>query len=144
MEFILVIAVLGALCFILNISMDIIISVVCIVISVLIVLTMLFFIYFNARLIFTKKYEAKFTRIEKGKSFRHACYSSDGVEYPCIFPEEGVFTNKLYRTDKIYKVRLNRRMKKVYDRFAFTTCIVGLASSVPMTVFIAYMIFFAL
>lgn len=62
---------------------------------------------------------------EKSK-FKVAFYEVDGEEIPCLFPEEGVFRNKLYREDRTYRVLVNRRLGKVFDRYAIITCVMGL------------------
>lgn len=132
MEFILVIAVIAVLCVIFQVSTDLIIMGVTAVIGFIIVAMTLLFIYFFIRLLFSKKVEAEFSRIdqpEKNK-FRTAFYIVDGVEYPCVFPAEGIFLNILYRKDRKYHVRLNTRMKRVYDRFAFATCTIGFSVSI--------------
>ena len=88
----------------------------------------LFFIFFVIRLLFSKKRKAKFLRIERNTIFkwRAAFYEIGGEEYPCVFPDDGIMDDKIYKTDKEYTVFLNRRMGKVYDRIAVTTCVIGL------------------
>ena len=75
--------------------------------------------------------EARFVGIdlptEKSK-FPVAFYEVEGTEIPCLFPEEGVFRDRLYREDKTYHVLVNRKLGRVFDRFAVTTCILGLTS----------------
>lgn len=69
-----------------------------------------FFTVSLVRLLLSEKAEAKFSRIDKrpnGK-FRVAYYMVNGQEYPNIFPEEGVFRSKLYKTGRIYTVRIDR------------------------------------
>ncbi|MBR6243164.1 MAG: hypothetical protein IKQ90_06695 [Ruminococcus sp.] len=125
MEFILVLAVIAVLCIIFHVSMDIIITVTVSAVCLVIGLMTLLFWYFFTRMLFSKRYSAKFTRIDKSGRFGCAFYMIDGQEYRCVFPEEGVMSSRLYRTDRDYKVRLNKRMKKVFDRFAVMTCSVG-------------------
>ena len=73
--------------------------------------------------------EARFLRIDlpsdKAK-YKVAYYLVEGEEIPCLFPEEGVFRNKLYRTDRTYHVLLNKKLGRLFDRFAMATCILGL------------------
>lgn len=81
-------------------------------------------------LLLTSKWKkAKFLRVdlpsEKAR-YKVAYYLVDGKEISCLFPEEGVFRNKLYRTDKTYHVLLNKKLGRVFDRFAVATCILGL------------------
>lgn len=94
----------------------------------------LLFIYFFTRLLFSEKLKADFSRIDKSEKtkFRTAYYIVDSVEYPCVFPAESIMTNNLYKKDKKYTVWLNRRMKCVYDRFAFTTCVMGFLVSTEL------------
>ena len=61
---------------------------------------------------------------EKSK-FKVAFYQVDGEEIPCIFPEEGVFRDKFYQADKSCRVLFNKRLGRVFDRFAIATCFVG-------------------
>jgi len=132
MEFILVIAVTAVLCIIFQVSTDLIIMGIIAVVGLVLLAMILLFIYFFVRLLFSRKHEAYFSRIDRPEKnkFRTAYYIVDGVEYPCVFPAEGVFLNALYRKDRKYHVRLNSRMKRVYDRFAFATCIIGFSVSV--------------
>lgn len=73
--------------------------------------------------------EARFLRVDlpsdKAK-YKVAYYLVEGEEIPCLFPEEGVFRNILYRTDKTYHVLLNKKLGRLFDRFAMATCILGL------------------
>lgn len=132
MEFILVVAVIAVLCIIFRISTDIIIMGVSIFIGLILVSMVLLFVYFFIRLLFSKKHEAYFSRIDRPEKskFRTAYYIVDGVEYPCVFPAEGIFLNTLYKKDKKYHVRLNSRMKRVFDRFATATCTIGFLLSI--------------
>lgn len=127
MEFILIIAVIAVLCVIFQVSIDIIIMGVAILTGVVILSMTLLFVYFFIRLLFSRKVRADFSRIDKPEKtkFRTAYYIIDDVEYPCVFPAESIMTNTLYKKDKKYNVWINRRMKCVYDRFAFTTCVTG-------------------
>ena len=80
-------------------------------------------------LLMSKWKEARFLRVDlpsEEAKYKVAYYLVDGEEIPCLFPEEGVLRQKLYRTDKTYHVLLNKKLGKVFDRFAVTTCILGL------------------
>lgn len=136
MEFILVIAVIAVLCIIFRVSTDIIIMCSLLFVWLVFAVMSLIFIYFTIRLIFSEKTNAEFAEFEKYEKsrFSRACYTVDGEIYPCIFPEEGILRDKLYRKDKIYRIRLDRRKKRVYDRFATMTCIVGTIASTAVTV----------
>lgn len=132
MEFILVIAIVAVLCIIFQISTDLIIMGIMAVTGLTILAMTLIFVYFFVRLLFSEKHEAYFSRIDRPEKnkFRTAYYVVDGVEYPCVFPAEGIFLNTLYKKDRKYHVRLNLRMKRVYDRFAFATCVIGFSVSI--------------
>lgn len=109
MEFIAAILVIVVLCIILGVST-----------GLMIVFVAAFFTVSLVRLLLSEKAEAKFSRIDKrpnGK-FKVAYYMVDGQEYPNIFPEEGVFRSKLYKTGRIYTVRIDRSRRFVFDRFA--------------------------
>ena len=87
------------------------------------------------RLLLSEKAEAKFSKIDKrpnGK-FRVAYYMVNGQEYPNIFPEEGVFRSKLYKTGRIYTVRIDRSRRFVFDRFACATTAAGFVSGIILT-----------
>ena len=53
-------------------------------------------------------------------------------EYPCIFPEEGVFRKKLYNPEKECTVFLVKRFRRVFDRYAVITTIIGLVFGLGM------------
>ncbi|MDE6774991.1 MAG: hypothetical protein K2J37_01600 [Ruminococcus sp.] len=131
MEFLVVLAVIVVIAKILGVSNFVIILFGLGLIELVIIAMALFFVWCTLNLLFTKKCCANFTRFDtpkKGK-FKVAYYMIDGVEYPCIFPRESGLSKNIYDTDKIYKVRLSRIMKKVYDIWAVITCIVGLIFS---------------
>ncbi|MBR4733859.1 MAG: hypothetical protein IK081_13945 [Lachnospiraceae bacterium] len=93
-------------------------------------LMVLIFLVCNVLLLTSKWKEAKFVGMdyptEKSK-FLVAFYLVDGEEIPCLFPEEGIFRDRLYREDKTYHVLLNRKLGRVFDRFSVATCILGLS-----------------
>lgn len=96
------------------------------ILSGLLVIT---FLICSALLLMSNWKAANFLRVdlpsEKAK-YKVAYYLVEGKEIPCLFPEEGIFREKLYRTDKTYHVLLNKKLGKVFDRFAVATCILGL------------------
>lgn len=141
MEFILVIVIIAVLCIILRISTEFIIIGILAFIGLVIVTIMLMFIYFFICLLFSKKHEAYFSRIDRQNKnkFRTAYYIVDGTEYPCVFPAENIFTNTLYKKEHKYHVLLNLHMKRVFDRFAIATCIIGFLTSLVAIIFIIYM-----
>lgn len=81
-------------------------------------------------LLLTSKWkEAKFIGIDiprEGARFKVAFYLVDGEEVPCLFPEEGVFLDKLYREDKTYRVLYHKRLGRVFDRYSVATCVIGM------------------
>ena len=87
----------------------------------------LFFVYFFIRMLCGRSRRAEFSRIAKSpyNRFNVAYYNIDGKEYPNIFPSEGIRESKLYKSNRTYKVVLDRRGKYVFDRFSITTCIAG-------------------
>ena len=97
------------------------------VLGLIFLLVTLLFVYFFIRMLFAKRKQAEFSRIDKSprSPFKVAYYTVDGVEYPCVFPEEGFLESKLYKTGKKYRVLLDRRKKFVYDRFAIATSTIG-------------------
>lgn len=144
MEFILVIAVIAVLCIIFRISTEFIIIGILAVIGLIIVSMTLMFIYSLVCLLFSKKHDGYFSRIDKQdkNKFKTAYYIVDGKEYPCIFPAESMFTDTLYKKDHKYNVWLNTHKKKVFDRFAFATCITGFLTSLVIVISVIYMIVF--
>ena len=136
MEFILVIAVIGVLCIVFQVSTDIIIMSTFILIFIAFAITALLFVYFFICLLFSEKREAEFSRTVKSDKdkFSKAYYIIDGVEYPCIFPAEKFFGIEFYKKDKKYNVHLNKRFKFLYDRFAYATCIIGFLTSIFLVV----------
>ena len=92
-------------------------------------LMVLIFLVCNVLLLTSKWKEAKFVGMDyptEKSRFLVAFYLVDGEEIPCLFPEEGVFRDRLYREDKTYHVLLNRKLGRVFDRFSVATCILGL------------------
>ncbi|MDE5582570.1 MAG: hypothetical protein K2J08_02540 [Ruminococcus sp.] len=132
MEAVLWAVMIAVFCIIFRI--DIILCAITLVCLVFVVMSVIF-IYFTLRMIFSENIKAKFYGFEKYEDsrFSRACYKADGEIYPCIFPEEGILRDRLYRKDKIYKIRLDRKKKYVYDRFATATCIIGTIASTAIT-----------
>lgn len=92
-------------------------------------LLVIIFLICSVLLLMSKRKEARFLRVDlpsEEAKYKVAYYLVEGEEIPCLFPEEGVFRKKLYRTDKTYHVLLNKKLGRVFDRFAVATCILGL------------------
>lgn len=143
MEFFAVLAVIVALCIVFGVSADIMIAAALGLIA-LIIFTMTFlFIFFVWRLLRSRRTEAAFTKTEKpeGSRFRCAFYSCGGKEYPCVFPSEPRF---MYKEGKTCRVFLHKSSGTVFDRYAATTCILGLIISLAFSagaVFLAVFFF---
>ena len=128
MEFVIVIVLILVCSMILGININYIISGAITLGYILIVFMTISFIYCMVRLVLSKRKEASFLRFDKSKKgrFQVAYYLVDGEEYPCIFPKEFVMENKLYSSDKVYNVMLDKKANRVYDRYAIATCFLGL------------------
>ena len=77
------------------------------------------FLYSLLLLLRAKRVDAVFTRVgprDEEDLHKVAYYNIDGTEYPCLFPEEGIFRKKLYRTDRTYRVRFHKQRGCVFDR----------------------------
>lgn len=131
MEILLAIIIIIVICKILGVSNFVLILCGLGIIELVIIAMFLFFVYHTLHLFFTKKYNANFVKIDKPKKgkFKVAYYEIANEEYPCVFPMEASFSSS-YREDKIYSVRYSKLLKKVYDKWAVITCIVGLIFSV--------------
>ena len=127
MEIIIVLAIIVVLCLILDVSLNYIIGGALVLMCILFGLMAICFAWCCISFIWSKKKEARFVKFDKGKSNKYqvAYYKIDDEEYPCAFPREIVLQDKLYNADKTYHVLFNPRNQKVYDRFAITTCILG-------------------
>ncbi len=131
MEILLAIIIIIVICKILGVSNFVLILCGLGIIELIIIAMFLFFIYHTLHLFFTKKHNANFVKIDKPKKgkFKVAYYEIENEEYPCVFPMEASFSSS-YREDKTYSVRYSKLLKKVYDKWAVITCIVGLIFSV--------------
>ena len=131
MELVIALIVIIVFCKILGVSNEMLVLGGLALIELTIVLMMFMFAYFCVRMLFTKRKEAKFTRVDKAPkgNFKVAYYEVDGTEYPCIFPSEMILNDKMYRTDRTYKVLYSKKSKKVYDIWTILTCIIGFVFS---------------
>lgn len=91
--------------------------------------TAVFFAVCWVMLLRSEKKSARFVRFESGQRFESAVYLIDGSEYGNVFPAEFVMRGKLYRSDREVTVRLARRSRRVFDRNALITSLVGLPVS---------------
>ena len=111
------------------------------ILSGLLVIT---FMICSVLLLMSKWKKARFLRVDlpsEEAKYKVAFYLVEGEEVPCLFPEEGVLRQKLYRTDKTYHVLLNKKLGKVFDRFAVATCILGLMCGVGFGTVLLQMFF---
>lgn len=136
MELLVIIIIVIAICFVLNVSPYYMMLGGGILLFVLATAFAIGFVLAMIVLLFSKRREGRFLRIGpvKDSKFQVAFYLVEGQEYPCIFPREGLLEKKLYRRDKIYHVMWNGKLGKVFDRFAVTTCVLGLVFSVLLSV----------
>ncbi len=128
MEFLVVCIIILVCCMILGVNLDYILYAVFGMVLLLSLFFTLFFVFCNVCLLFSKRKEARFVRFDKLRDSKYqiAYYLAEGNEYPCVFPKEGIFSNKLYQQDRVYYVFFSKKLKKVFDRFATITCILGL------------------
>ena len=103
----------------------------------------LFFILYILKLLFSKRKKGTFLRIERNGVFKwHAAiYLVDGEEVPCIFPDDGVMDDKIYKADKTYTLFYNKRSGKVFDRISITTCIIGIIFTLAIDAALIFMYF---
>ncbi len=142
MELVIIIIIVLAICFILNVSPYYMMLGGGILLFVLTTLFAIGFVFATIVLLSSKRKEARFLRIGsvKESKFQVAFYLVEGEEYPCLFPKEGILEDKLYQKEKVYHVMWNRKLGKVFDRFAMTTCVLGLVFSVVLSVVLGIMI----
>lgn len=131
MELVIALIVIIVFCKILGVSNEMLVLGGLVLIELAIVLMMFMFAFFCVRMLFTKRLEAKFTRVDKSPkgNFKVAYYEVEGTEYPCIFPSEMILNDKMYRTDRTYHVLFSRRSRKVYDIWTILTCVIGFVFS---------------
>ena len=136
MELIVILIIVIVLCFVLNISMNVIVLGLIALIGIISGLFALAFWGCIICLLGSKKKEATFLRIDKGPSgkFKVAYYLVEGREYSCIFPKEAVLEDKLYRADRTYRVMLHDKLGRVFDRFAILTCVLGTIAGTILSV----------
>ena len=111
---------------------------------ILSIVMVILFAVVGVLLLLSKWKEARFLRLDypvKDAKYKVAYYDVEGEEIPCLFPEEGVFRKAFYRTDKIYHVLYNRKLGRVFDRFAVATCILGLVGGAVLGLIIVALYF---
>ncbi|MCQ2490311.1 MAG: hypothetical protein MJ079_01805 [Ruminococcus sp.] len=131
MELVIALIVIIVLCKILGVSNEMLVLGGLILIELTVVLMMLMFSYFCVRMLFAKRREARFTRVDKAPkgNYKVAYYEVDGCEYPCIFPSELILNNKMYRKDCTCHVLMSRSGRRVFDKWTVLTCLIGFVFS---------------
>lgn len=142
MEAVAVIAVVSVVLLIIGFKPFTIISLALLLLTICFALMALFFVFFFARMLFTRVKKAEFLRIGRSprNRFNVAYYSIDGKEYPNIFPSEGIRENKLYKEGKKYTVLLSRNNKFVFDRFSIATCTIGFLFCTGVSLLLTFII----
>ncbi len=132
MELLILLIIIIMLCFILNVSVHYIILGIVILVGISSGLFAIAFVISGILLLFSKRKEAHFLRMGnlKGSKFQVAYYLVEGIEYPCIFPKEGILEDKLYPKGKTCHVMLNKKLGRVFDKFAVATTLLGFVFSV--------------
>ncbi|MBQ9143142.1 MAG: hypothetical protein IJX63_15345 [Lachnospiraceae bacterium] len=136
MEIIILIMIVLVYCLVLDVDLNYIFLGGIALIGIFSVLLTFGFLFCNVCLLFSKRKEAKFTRIDyaKNSKLQVAYYLVEGKEYPCMFPKEGIMEERLYNKNKTYHVRLNVKLGKVFDRFAVATCVLGFVFGLSLCV----------
>lgn len=130
MEVIAVVGVIIVIAIILGVKPIVLVAAAGIAVGLILITMIILFLFFFIKLIFSRKAEAEFSRIDikPNGRFKVAFYIVEGKEYPNVFPEEGFLEDKLYRKDRKYRVFLNKK-GYVFDRFAVATCTIGFSIS---------------
>ena len=128
MEIFIIFLIVIVYCLVLDVNLSYILTGGVALIGIFAVLLAIGFLICNICLLFSKRKEAKFLRMDfvKGSKYQVAYYLVEGKEYPCLFPKEGIMEEKLYNKEAMYHVLLNEKLGRVFDRFAVATCVLGL------------------
>lgn len=142
MELILIVVVVIMLCLSLGINAELILVGMTALLALFLVAMFLLFAYSIFRMLTAEKTVANFLRIDKNPNgkFDVAYYKIENEEYSCAFPSEIVMKKKLYSGDKQYKVRINKKTKRIYDKNASITCITGFVFSSLMMGLVVFLI----
>lgn len=140
MELLILLSIVIIFCLILDVSLEVIVLGVIALMGIISGLFALAFLGCTICLLTCRKKTAVFLRIDsvKDSKFQVAYYLVDGQEYPCIFPKEVLFEKRLYQVNKIYHVMVHEKLGKVFDRFAVTTCVLGLVSGFVISMSILF------
>lgn len=104
----------------------------------------LFFLICLIRLLFMKRREAHFTRIDyvrEDSLYPVAFYQVGDREYPCIFPEEGIFRSYFYNPNRRCHVLLNERKGRLFDPISLITIIFGFLAGIAFGTLVCFLFF---
>ena len=107
-------------------------------------LLVVFFLICLIRLLFMKRKTAHFSRIDyktEDSLYQVAFYQVGDKEYPCIFPEEGIFRSFFYNPDRKCHVFLCERRGNLFDPVSFITIILGFFSGILFGTVIWFLFF---
>ncbi len=140
MELLIFLIIVIVFCLILDVSLNFVVLGLIAFMGIISGLFALAFLGCMVCLLGCRRKPATFLRTDnvKGSKFQVAYYLVEGREYPCVFPKEVVLENKLYQTDKVYHVMVHEKLGKVFDRFAVTTCVLGLVAGIALSVGILF------
>lgn len=146
MEILILLIIVLVYCLVLDVNLSYIFMGGIVLVGIISVLFTLAFLFCNICLLFSKRKEARFLRMDYVKGGKHqaAYYLVEGKEYPCMFPKEGILEELLYNKEKQYHVLWNKKLGKVFDRFAVTTCVLGLFFGLCLCVGIAQFLIYNL
>lgn len=135
MEIVLGIVIIVVLLLVLGVSIGFISILFSVIISMGILLMLGFFVFSAVRFLQSKKKTARFEGTEAyGESkFDCAVYLIEGERYKNAFPCEVIMRNRIYNKDKDVTVRLYEKKNLVYDKNSAVTIIIGLISSLLLT-----------
>ena len=141
MEVLIIIAILLLLGIIFQVNRAVIIMIALAVFCIVSFLLALGFLAVCVVLATTSRKEAECdgTSVPEGRKMRFAFYILDGERYPCIFPAEGLSDEKFYQKGGKRTVFLQKRMKRVFDRYAVMTCVLGLVFGICSSIGFGYL-----
>lgn len=104
----------------------------------------LFFLICLIRLLFMKRREAHFTRIDfvrEDSLYQVAFYRVGEREYPCIFPEEGIFRSYFYNPKRTCHVLINERKGRLFDPVSLITIVFGFFAGIAFGTLVLFLFF---
>ncbi len=105
-------------------------------VAVAMVLFALFFLITDISLLFRKRVQGKFLRVDDSERFDHAIYHVDNQEYACIFPAESFGRKNIYHENKEYLLLISRNPKRrsAYDKHSLIIIAIGNVCSIIFVV----------